>query len=78
MMEPEIPIYLSFLLRLWRVEPGGEQAGGWRASLERVGSGELRGFTSLKGLFEYLQQITQPPDELPGRRANGEGQNEGS
>ncbi len=49
-MRPEICDYQSFLLRLWRVKPDGE-GGGWRASLERVGSGELHGFASLQALL---------------------------
>jgi len=67
--------YYSYLLRIWKVRADHET---WRASLERVGSGERRSFATLPALFDYLQQVTQTPDDLQGRRANGEDQNEGS
>ena len=66
--------YRSYLLRIWKARADHET---WRASLERVGSGERCSFASLPALFEYLQQVTQTLDDLPGRRANGEVQNEG-
>ncbi len=50
--------YHSFLLRLWLV-PDGEQVQ-WRASLEDVQSGELRGFIKLKDLLGYLEGLTEP------------------
>ena len=53
--------YLSFLLRIWRVEEDGGQE--WRASLENVGSGEMRGFTSLEELTSYITQLTTRWDE---------------
>ena len=59
--------YHSYLLRIWKARADHEI---WRASLEQVGSGEQRSFASLPALFEYLQQVTQTPDDLPGRRAN--------
>jgi hypothetical protein len=48
--------YLSYLLRLWQVEDGGELV--WRALLETPGSGERRGFASLEKLFEFIQAET--------------------
>jgi hypothetical protein len=72
-MSAETIDYQSFLLRLWRVKPDGDE-GGWRASLESVGSGELRGFTSLEALFNYLRQVTQAPAGAPERRVDGEEQ----
>lgn len=52
----EQPEYLSYLLRLWRVE-GGEQPV-WRASLKGVGGGQKVGFASLEELFDYLRAET--------------------
>ena len=52
----EQPEYLSYLLRLWRVE-GGEQPA-WRASLKGVGGGEQVGFANLEELFDYLRAET--------------------
>jgi hypothetical protein len=49
--------YLSYLLRVWRVEEDGEFA--WRASLEVTHSGERYGFATLDGLFAYLKEQTQ-------------------
>ena len=71
-MSSETCNYRSFLLRLWRVKPDGE-GGGWRASLESVGSGELHGFTSLQALFDYLPQLTQAAGAQE-RRLDGEEQ----
>jgi hypothetical protein len=53
----EQPERLAFLLRLWKVRDNGKS---WRASLERVDSGEKRGFTSLEDLFTYLRLSTDP------------------
>jgi hypothetical protein len=49
--------YLSYLLRLWRVEEDGEIL--WRASLEVTQSGERFGFASLENLLEFLKEQTQ-------------------
>jgi hypothetical protein len=46
--------YLSYLLRLWAVEDGGERI--WRASLESPRSGQRTGFASLDDLFDFLRQ----------------------
>ena len=56
--------YRAFLLRLWQVgqedSPVESKTRAWRASLESVDTGELRGFPSLEGLFEYLDQVCIP------------------
>jgi hypothetical protein len=52
-MKPIQNKYHSYLLRLWEV-PGG-QGSGWRASLEDVQTGELKGFQDISGLIDYLQ-----------------------
>jgi hypothetical protein len=49
--------YLAFLLRLWRVDSGGE--GVWRASLEDAHSGERRGFSDLPALQVFLQALLE-------------------
>ena len=46
--------YLSYLLRLWETESGGQ--GIWRASLEDPRTGERKGFASLTDLFTFLEQ----------------------
>ena len=46
--------YHSYLLRLWR-ENGPERMI-WRASLEDVQTGELRGFENLAALLRYLEE----------------------
>jgi hypothetical protein len=48
--------YLSYLLRLWQTSSDGEHI--WRASLETPGSGERRGFASLRELFDFLEAQT--------------------
>jgi hypothetical protein len=45
--------YLSYLLRLWQVEAGGQEV--WRASLKSVDTGEQVGFASLEELFDHLR-----------------------
>jgi hypothetical protein len=61
----EQPEYLSYLLRLWRVE-GGEQPV-WRASLKDVGRGEQVGFDNLEELFDYLRAETEAQRRTPVR-----------
>jgi hypothetical protein len=67
------PAYHSFLLRLWQES---EQAP-WRASLERVATGERYGFPDLVSLFAFLQVECQetaarhPPDQ-PSQRGTDE------
>jgi hypothetical protein len=51
------PMYLSFLLRLWRET----EQGGWRASLENVMTGERHGFPDLPSLYAFLQAACQEP-----------------
>ena len=63
--------YLSYLLRLWQTGDGGKQI--WRASLESPGTGERKGFASLKELFEFLEEQTRGRMGLPdpsGQRSN--------
>ncbi|NLD44606.1 MAG: hypothetical protein GX657_14060, partial [Chloroflexi bacterium] len=48
--------YLAYMLRLWSAGPGPEPA--WRATTERVATGERRSFGSLGALFEYLVRET--------------------
>ena len=44
--------YLSFMLRLWRVDTEGKRA--WRFSLENSVTGERRGFANLGELLVFL------------------------
>lgn len=45
--------YLSFLLRLWRSEPGKNAE--WRASLQDTRTGQRIGFPSLDEMIVYLK-----------------------
>jgi hypothetical protein len=49
--------YLSYLLRLWRVEVKGQTV--WRASLECPRTGEQLGFADLEALCRYLRVETR-------------------
>ncbi len=54
--------YRAYLLRLWR--EGSKDSLDWRASLESTGNGELRMFTNLSDLFEFLEaQIEENLEE---------------
>ena len=65
--------YLSYLLRLWRVndalveETNGAEKALWRASLESARTGERWGFGNLEELFDYLraQASTSGPPKPP-------------
>jgi hypothetical protein len=57
-MPPPRDDYYSFLLRLWLV-PDGEQVK-WRASLEDVQSGEIKGFSDVEDLLVHLAGLTEP------------------
>ena len=54
--------YLSYLLRLWRMEDGDQPQ--WRAALEDPRTGQQIGFASLEALFIFLRKETlkQAPD----------------
>ena len=54
--EEQVPDYLAYLLRLWRMR--GERPAGWRASLVCPGDGEQHGFASLDELFLFLRRQT--------------------
>jgi hypothetical protein len=49
--------YLSYLLRVWRVEVKEQTI--WRASLECPHTGEQLGFVDLETLCCYLREETQ-------------------
>lgn len=49
--------YLSYLLRVWRVEVRERTI--WRASLESPHTGERLGFADLEALCRYLRAETQ-------------------
>lgn len=48
------PNYISYLLRLWRVDR--QEQAVWRASLERSDTRERTSFASLDNLFEFLRE----------------------
>lgn len=48
--------YYSYLLRLWQT--GDEPGCAWCASLERPGTGERQGFSTLEQLFTFLEAQT--------------------
>jgi len=60
-MAKEQSDYLSYLLRLWRVDEessphrGAEQVV-WRASLENPHTRQQQGFASLDELFDFLRE----------------------
>ena len=63
------PVYLSFLVRLWRT--GDEETGVWRASLEDAQTRDCRGFASLDQLFHYLRaSIGEQPDPSKDRKSH--------
>jgi hypothetical protein len=63
MLREAADTYRAYMLRLWQVQT--EQGLAWRASLERVPTGERRAFGSLDGLLAYLREQTTatPPPE---------------
>ena len=56
--------YISYLLRLWRIEDRGKPS--WRASLEDPGSGDRLGFAGIDDLCAFLRwEADQPPSSPP-------------
>ena len=53
----EEPRYLSYLLRLWPVNAGGQAV--WRASLESSMTGDRTGFSDLETLFTFIEETLQ-------------------
>jgi hypothetical protein len=51
---PARPYYLSYLLRLRRVQEEGQDV--WRASLQDPGSGKRVSFRTLEELFGFLRR----------------------
>jgi hypothetical protein len=60
----EPPHYLSYLLRLWRVDDEGAEPV-WRTSLESARTGERTVFARLDDLFDFLQEQTGGPPPHP-------------
>jgi hypothetical protein len=52
--------YHSYLLRLW--QPEGPEKPAWRASLEDPATRKVTSFNSLEGLFEFLLQLLNSPE----------------
>ncbi len=53
--------YFSYLLRIWQIRDG--ETCTWRASLERPGTQERRGFATLEDLFDFLRRQAAPAPE---------------
>ncbi|MFL7792715.1 MAG: hypothetical protein AB8I69_11285 [Anaerolineae bacterium] len=58
------PDYLSYLLRLWRVD-GKDAEPVWRASLESSHSGGRMVFARLDDLFDFLREQASGPQPHP-------------
>ena len=58
MKRQESDRYRSYLLRVWKECQASESL--WRASLESAQTGELRNFTDLEALVEFLRGETLP------------------
>lgn len=56
-MKEERGTYMSYLLRLWRIEDRRGET--WRASLERPGTREREGFSDLDSLFDFIRAQTR-------------------
>jgi hypothetical protein len=59
----DTPHYVAYLLRLWCVTTA--EGTHWRASLENVQTRQVKGFGSLRSLFDYLERETEalPTDD---------------
>ncbi len=51
--------YISYLLRVWRVE--GQAEPGLRALVENIATGERVSFSDLSGLITFLERQTAGP-----------------
>lgn len=68
--------YVSYLLRMWQGQSGGERV--WRASLESPRTGERWGFAALDDLLGFLREhIELPPEAIEARASSEEGGSEG-
>ncbi len=63
-VQSEPKSYISFLLRLYRVQSG--EGWTWRASLEDPLSGERHAFPDLQTLFAFLEDRISPREEERG------------
>jgi hypothetical protein len=62
--------YHSFLLRLWRVKAAKGYS--WRASVEQVEGGVLKGFANLDELMFFLRQLTNEAQEMNEKEKSNE------
>lgn len=56
-MNEEQSNYQAYLIRIWLVDDDDQTA--WRATLENAKTGERLGFSTLQGLFDYLDVKTE-------------------
>jgi hypothetical protein len=52
--------YQAFLLRVWRED----NLSGWRVQLEDPHTGQSIGFSSMKQLYKFLEEITSDSDKV--------------
>lgn len=56
-------VYFSYLLRIWSEQDFNHTS--WRLSLEKPGSGEVKGFQTLEELVSFLEQKIHPETAEP-------------
>jgi hypothetical protein len=54
--------YASFVVRIWRNQAEGEQAGRWCGEVEQIQSGARWCFCTLTELLTFLQQAASIPN----------------
>ena len=63
------PNYQAYLLRLWQAGDGDQPQ--WRASLEDPRSGEVKGFSSLEEMFEFIWRMVKEGEAQPDAENHG-------
>ncbi len=63
------PNYQAYLLRLWQAGDGDQPQ--WRASLEDPRSGEVKGFSSLEEMFEFIWGMVKEGEAQPDAQNHG-------
>jgi hypothetical protein len=61
-MQPEG--YMSFLVRLWREQPGDDLPCDWRGELEQIQTGIRWNFSTHCELLTFLHQLTVAPQMI--------------
>jgi hypothetical protein len=55
--------YISFVVRIWREQSGGEQPSRWCGEIEQIQSGVRWCFSTLTDLLAFLQQAAFARDQ---------------